>query len=315
MNKFLSLIFLSFLFLNASAQNCPIPNGSFEEWVDISSEIDTTGSLPAETVLVPENYFPILRLFLATFEQAFGSVLDIDIAKNYLGIERSDDASDGNYSMKLLGNSTFPLADALSIFPCDGQLPSEFYLDLKHVGTGADTMQVVLTFGETPVIPFDVNDFFTTSGFYSGLVTADIDTEWSSLALPITDNEIGISADSVMVWFILESDTTSIANNEESYFLIDNMSFDIESSVTNIDLEEAVKIFPIPFIDKVSIDNNNGPLQAQLYHISGAKISSFEVSPGLKDYNLDYLHESGNYILELWSEEKNQRSSYNIIKK
>lgn len=315
MTKYSFILLLSFFLSNSSAQFCPIPNGSFEEWEDISLELDTTGVIPAETVLAPDNYFPLLRLFLASFDQVFGSITDIDLAKDYLGIERSDDASEGNYSMKLAGNGTFPLADAFSIFGCDGQLPENFYFDLKHVGTGIDTMQIILTFAETPLIPEDLNDFFRTRGFYRGMATADIDTEWARLALPITDNEIEISADSVMVWFILENDTMSIANNEESYFLIDNMSFNVISDVDDVELSGAVKIFPMPFIDKVSIDNANETLQAQLYTISGSKISCFKVNPGLREYDLGYLKESGNYILELWSEEKKQRSSFNIIKK
>ncbi len=312
--KCLLYTFLLLCSICLQAQFCPIPNGSFEDWEDITLELDTTGTLPAETVLVPENFFPFIRLFLASFGQVFGAVTDIDLAQDYLGVERSEDASNGNYSLKLVGNSILPLADAAAIFPCDGVLPDFLYMDLKHVGTGRDSMDFYLTFGQTVIIPEDLNDLFRTSGFIVGQVVADINTEWATLELPITDNEVGISADSVFLWFINSSDSLSIANGEESYFLIDNLTFNQFSATHEPELNQAVKMYPMPFRDKLYFENENEILNARLYDTQGRLKSRFEVEAGTSERDMQFLLESGNYILELYSEKQQARSHYNIIK-
>lgn len=312
----ISLIVLSFcLHFSLSAQNCQIPNSSFEEWEDITFDIDTSGTLPAETVFAPVGYFPFVRILFSALGDALGSIVDIDIAQDYLGVERSDDASDGSYSLKMGGNSLLPLSDAISFFECDGELPSRLSLDLKHVGNGADTLTLIMTFGENLIIPIDPADVVTGAGYTVNNFTADQTSIWSTLNLDIIDNNNGMSADSIFLWLITTGDEEYFSTGEESYFLIDNLVFDAESSIAGTELSAPVNVYPMPFIDKFYIDNSNEDLDAVVYDLSGRKITSFDIRSGVSEYDLSTLNSSGNYILEMRSTDGKERSSYNIIKK
>jgi len=313
MRGLISVFFLSFIFVTADGQNCKIPNGRFEEWTDVSLDIDSTGQLPTETIFLPDNFFALDRLLSANFDQPLGHITNVELAQAYYGIERSDDASTGQYALKLAGNELHPLSDLAATFTCDGRLPDNLYIDLKHEGVGRDTLDFYVTFGKTPVIPWNLTDLFRTSGFVLGQAIANVSTEWSTLTLPITDNEIGISADSVFVWLIVSSDTLS-AMTEESYFLIDNLSFDKSTKTLSQTLSEPVDIYPMPFKNHITIDNDNDKLAAKLYDSSGQLCYSFEVPAGHSRHDLSYIISSGLYILELWNKKNNERTNHSLIK-
>ena len=316
MNRIFTLLIFCFGFNVALQAQCEIVNNSFEDWVDVTLDIDTSGTLEPETIFLPENYASAFRLFFATFGQLFGGVTDQNLAENYFGIQRSDDASDGNFSMQIGGNSVFSLADALTVFECDGNVPSRFAMDIRHEGDVEDTLTILLTLGDNPVIPQTQEDLDAAAGSAAANLTIAQDSgPWNTFELEITDNANGISADSVFIGFIVSSNDAQIAAGEESFFLIDNLRFLNESGVVFNELSEAVKVFPVPFDDHIFIENDNEALRADLYDQVGQKVKSFIVQPGVDDYNLDQLTNSGNYILELRSMDNTERNTYNIIKK
>jgi len=315
MDRIFTLLVL-FIGLNTTlSAQCEIPNGSFEDWVDLTLVFDTTGTLQPETVLVPENFSSAFRLLFAAFDQLLGGVTDQELAGDYLGIERSEDASDGNYSMKIGGNGVYPLADALSTFECDGELPARFAMDINHVGNVADTLNLIMTLGENTIIPQTQQDLLATSGYYNASLTVDQTTGWSTIEADINDNANGIPADSVFIWLIASTNEEALANGEESYFLIDNMRFMNESGVSHKELAAPVKVFPMPFDDHINIQNDNAKLQAEVFDLQGRLVKSFTVEPGASKSDMQHLGPSGNYILQLSSEDKEEHSTYNIIKK
>ena len=311
------LLLFSFLLLAGTglqAQECDLPNSSFEVFEDLTIEFDTTGTLPLETITLPEGYFSFIRLFFLAFDVTIGN-LGLDVAENFFGITQVDNATDGESAVLIGGNSLVPLADLSSSFTCDGALPQNLVMDIGHLGTRIDTLNLIVAFGENTIIPNTQEDFLNTAGFISVQLIADQEIDYQEFSFPITDNMNGVSADSVFLTMIVLSDTLSLDPGEQAGFLIDNLRFMSEpSSVETPELAAPVKVYPMPFSENLFIENENEALEAKIFDTAGKLIKTFDVQPGVSDYNMQELQNSGNYILELRGTEVNQRSTYNIIK-
>lgn len=223
------LIFLSFLSTNINAQQCDIPNGSFEVWEDLTQDFDETGMLPDGTIMLPEGYFAFLRLLVSGLSDLFGSLFGedlIELAENLFGIIQSPDASDGDFAVRIGGDEFVPFSDLITIFECDGELPGSFSIDLKHVGDCQDTFSLIATFDETTFFPDDEDSYLDASAYF--LVENFINnsnTSYETLNVPVVNNLNGISPDSVFMIMIVNGDENCITETNESYFLIDNMQF------------------------------------------------------------------------------------------
>jgi len=315
-NIFTTLSIILFLSTISVGQSCPIPNGSFEDWVDITEVFDSTGTLlPAETAVIPENYLSAFRLLIGAFTQVLGGISDADFAADYFGIGRSEDASDGNYAMKLQTNALIPFSDVLSIFECGSELPPTLEIDIKHIGPSADTLALFVTLSDSLTIPLDPADLLAARGFVStSFAVAGTTPDYTRFSIPITDNENGIAVDSVLLWMIATGEESQVGADEESFFLIDNIHFGELSNNYTPELEQAVKVYPVPFNEKLFIDNENDKLEGKIYDLNGRLIKTLSLDKGISQQDMQDIDISGNYILELFSSEKNQRSTYNIIK-
>jgi len=296
-------------------QSCPIPNNSFEDWIDLSYDLDSSRTIPAETTLLPEYYFSYSRQLDTMFSDSIGNILDSTVARQYFGVARSEDATEGDFALKISGNQLARKADLAATFACNGQLPTSMNLDIKHVGTGLDTLEVLLTLGEKIIVPDNLFNLFGTSGFIIGEAIANNNTNWATIELPIRDNGAGISADSVFLWFVVHTDIEKIANQEESYFLVDNLSFSDGSTSISEEFVENINIYPNPFDDKIFIENDGEHLSGVIYDLEGRKVDKIDILVGHNSYHLSELNTSGTYLLVLSTNNGSQQTTYNLIKR
>ncbi len=235
MKHFVLLLSLFVLSLSqADAQLCTIPNGDFESWEDASEFLETAEPLPAESVLLPEGYFSLFRLFFSVvgevFETLSGEELE-EFALTAFGVMRSEDASSGDYAVQIGGDEFGAFTDLITAFECTGSLPDSFYIDVKHVGTGVDTLYAQGSFATDSEIPFDVEELEETAGYYTLELIADTDTEYETIAVPIIDNNNAVDIDSILMVFVVTGDAEYYANGGESHFVFDNLRFENNSAV------------------------------------------------------------------------------------
>ena len=299
-----------------SSQECEIPNSSFENWEDLTIQFDTTGTIQSETILLPEGYISFIRLFFLSFENIFGQPLDQLTADALLGVSRSENASEGDFALQLGGNSILPLADVFGLFDC-GQLPDRLLFDLAHLGDRPDTLTVNIFFNDSSAIPQTQADINNISGFGGAQLIADAEIGYTEFSLDIEDNMNNVPADTMFLLLLVDSDTMTVDNPNDYGFLVDNLRFEFDQPSNNHtpELAAPVKVYPMPFDESFSIDNENGELDAQIYDINGRLVTTFSVSPGTNTYDMAPLQGSGNYIMELRAEGIRERSTYNIIKK
>ncbi len=230
-----TLLFLLFTLVSSYSQTpCPIPNGSFESWIDVTEDFDETGELPAGTIMLPEEYFGLFRFFLSSFTEIFevlGGEDLIEATSMFFGLYQSTDATDGNFSLQMQSDDQFPFVDAFVGMECPGdELPSSFNFDLKHVGGGADTFSLFGTFNSESSLAIDEYGLQDASAFFViDSITMEGDSEWTSFNIPVVDNMNGVSPDSVVIFMILTSNEDSLAAGVESYYLVDNLSFQLET--------------------------------------------------------------------------------------
>ena len=217
---------------SAFSQACPIPNGSFESWEDLTFEYEYYGDLPDETIMLPEGYFAFFRLFLSAlsdlFEVLTGDEL-IDAAASLFAVYQSTDATDGEFAAQIGGDEYFPFSDLMTVFECTSELPSSFSIDVKHVGGGLDTLTIIGSFKEDSDIIAEEAELDAAAGYFIiDSLLYDEDTEYVTLNVPIIDNMNGVSPDSVFIVIIAAGNQDSLEAGVESYFLLDNMQFSLE---------------------------------------------------------------------------------------
>jgi len=227
---FIILFLASFSFAQTT---CTIPNGSFETWIDLTDDFDETGELPAGTIMLPENYFGIFRFFISSFLEIFETFTGdelIEASSMFFGMYQSTDASEGDFSLQMQADETFPFVDAFVVVPCvEEELPSSFCFDLKHVGTGTDTFSIIGAFDEESTLALDDYGTQDASAFFIiDSIILEGDTEWISYNIPVVDNMNGISPDTALIFMIMSSNEDSIAAGVESYYLVDNLNFKLE---------------------------------------------------------------------------------------
>lgn len=229
-----TILFLLLTLMSFAQNECQIINGSFETWEDFTEDFDESGTLPEGTIMLPEGYLGLFRLIFSALEDlfsVFGGEELIEQSSMFFGLYQSTDASDGNFSLQMQADENFPFVDAFTGLECiDVELPSSFNFDLKHVGGGADTFSLFGTFSEESTLALDEYGLQDAGAFFViDSITMVGDTEWTSFNIPVVDNMNGISPDSVVLFMFMSSNEDSLSNGVESYYLIDNMSFNSET--------------------------------------------------------------------------------------
>lgn len=211
------------------AQHCPLPNGDFENWTDLTADFEYYGDLPDGTVILPEGYIGFIRIFFSALDELFevltGEEL-INLTESYFGISQTTDATSGDFAVQIGGDEFAPFADLIGIFPCNGELPAAVNFDVKHVGNCTDSLSVVGIFNSTPDLPQDESSLEDVRAYFNfGPLISDTDTDYQTVGLPIVDNNNGISPDSILVFVFVSGTQSCLEEGNESAFRIDNFSF------------------------------------------------------------------------------------------
>lgn len=220
----LSILFL-FLTVFVNAQ-CEIANGSFEDW-SIQDLIltDANGDEVVGEVLLPEGTTPFLRFlfiaFSAAFDPSYAALLENE-AQELAGISPSQDASDGEFAVKLQTGYGIEISDIYGISGCN-EVPEQFNLDVKHIGQTNDTLTVFVLFsnGIAP-LPETEEDLEDVPAYATTQLVYNSDTEYETLNLPVIQN---FEADVDTFYYLIIAETF-----DDSYFLIDNVNFGDGSS-------------------------------------------------------------------------------------
>ena len=221
------LLFFQVSFL--SAQFCDIANGDLEVWEDVSDIVELSEPLPPETILLPEGYFGFLRFLFSALGDILGGLAGdelFDFAEDLFGVDRVTDATSGQFALQLGGDENLPLADLIGVFDCSLAIPDTFYIDVRHVGNGTDTLFIQGSLGPDSEIPFDtltlIND---VAASFSHTLVSNQDTEYETLAIPVVDNENGIDSDTLILFMLVSGDQEFLASGELSAFRLDNLRF------------------------------------------------------------------------------------------
>ena len=216
--------------------------------------------------------------------------------------------------MILGGDEVIPFADVLSVWECDSELPPALLMDIGHIGNGEDTLNIILTVADQTILPQTQADLALVSGFATASFIVNQDVDYQPIRLDITDNMNGISPDSVLLFMITGMDTIGLAGGREAGFLIDNIRFDALSSVSISELSEPINVYPVPFTDRLNIDNQNGDINAKVHDLQGRLVKSFDVPSGNSEFMMSDIQGIGQYILELNAIDKLEKSTFKIFK-
>jgi len=306
MKQLTFLLFTFGIIATLTAQNCEIPNPSFEVWEDVTDDFDE--DLDPETFILPSPHVPLIRLFAQAFVDFLGEAFDIEKAETFLGMIRTEDSTDGNYAMQLQIDSSLTFADDFVFFDCR-QIPKALLLDVKHVGNNPDTLSTAIQFVDEIDIFSTDESLIRASGISEIIVNGD--TDFETIEIPISDNNLQVIPDTAFINIIFSGDPS---NPKSHYFIVDNLRFDFGSSTHQTNLNEAVKIFPMPFSNQLNFENENDQLVGNIYSMKGELLKTISVKPGHSNIKINESLDAGNYLLELIDTNRNLRSTYNIIK-
>lgn len=321
LNKISFLLAFTFFTFTSLAQVCELPNGDMEVWIDITEESGLSDlGLSDSTVLLPDGYASAFRPFFidaVSLLETLGDVEFLNTVDNFFGIKRSTDASTGNYAMQFGADAALPLADVLTISPCNGSLPDQFSMDIKHVGTGNDTMTIIGVFADKSELFEIEDDFSDVSAVFAAELLFDTETDYQNLTIPIQVTNPAIAADTFMIFMLLSSNETHIAEGNTTYILMDNLKFEgdeVNTSIKEIGLQAEVTVYPTLFDTEINIYNKNEVLEATVSDLSGKVVSNFQIPKGQSTQNLREIQEAGYYTLTLFDKTTNGIKSTTLVK-
>jgi len=224
------------------AQVCDSLNTDFEIWVDYTENFEDEEPLPEGTVVFPEGYFSFFRTFfsdvLGILFDALGGALGgepieepmFGVIDDAFGFSRTEDASSGQFAVRIGGNEEGAFTDMLGVFNCSGIVPDSFHIDIKHVGRGVDTFSLAGNFQEEVLIT-DEDPADIAAAYYEVSLEMTGDTEYETISVPVLPGNPELSPDSLISVFVVLGDEAVLSSGVESYFIMDNMRFTSNSTV------------------------------------------------------------------------------------
>jgi len=241
-NFTLSILFIcSFGFAHGQ---CEIPNGSFEDWITTDFALpDENGEDVVADVMLPEGVTSVIRFlfiaFSAAFDPSFSLLLENE-AQELIGISQSDDASDGDFAVKLQAGYDIEQADIYGVFGCT-EVPEQFNLDIKHFGDSNDSLTVIVIFDEgLGALPETEEDLAAVPAYVSASLGFNSNTDYETITLPVIEN---FEADVDTFYYLIIAETS-----ETSYFLVDNVNFEDDNSGCQV------------FAPEIALSNEEGPI-------------------------------------------------------
>ena len=306
----IALLTLSTSTINAQGE---FPAGKFENWEDFTNDLGEGLNLEAETFLFPEHSLPFLRFaFTVTINGLVEALLNLggepfELSQSLLGISRSTEASEGNYALQMAGDTTYNLSDIV-IYGGGVSNATGITMDIKHVGTGIDTLFIYAFLGNSFNIPpiDDEGNFITDSvnAFFTGgfLWTVD-ESAYSIYDIPFTLNDNGIGSDTLTIWLLALSDINgSNSRSHLAYFLIDNITVQGATSATTDNIVSEVKLFPTLARDIVNFQSDAGVIdRIMIVTNDGREIMHQKVDRSEGKVDVSHLS-SGLYFLHMISE-------------
>lgn len=220
-------LLLSLTNISVNAQ-CTYLNNDFEDWATFPLEYNGV----TRDMETPDNHISIVRFF-TTFvliefvndPYAFGMFENDPVA--FWGIEKSTDASTGQYAAKLQNDPEINVCDIYSTIACS-DIPDVFKIDIKHVGNTADTLYIFGAYDENlPPLESDQAALDTLAGYFLDSIIFDGNVDYMTYSLPIHINDPNAPVDT----FSLIIYTTT---NPGNYFLLDNIRF---TTITDNDMD------------------------------------------------------------------------------
>jgi len=310
MKNLLTFIFCFLFALSISAQ-CEYLEGDMEVFLDLTSDIDESGMIEANTLVLPQNHVSPVRLLFLAFDLAFeeiGSPAYLQFLSYGLGISQSDDAYSGNSAVKLQPDEYVNLVDLVNITSCD-ELPTMLNLSYKHVGDGFDTLVIYSVFSDSLFSIFDEEFVFEEqSGFIEReIYSQGTDDEYTTISIPYVNNGLGVFADTLTTVFAAIGDPNIINAGEDSYFLLDFVYLG-DPLVSNEEVEITNHIFPNPTESTIQISAET-PVSFSITDLAGKVIISND------NFSEDHLFDMSNftngaYLIRL----KNREGNFSIEK-
>ena len=289
--------------INLNAQ-CEYSNGGFENWVDGTLEIDTTGTLPANTIQIPQDHFSAIRVLLMVFSSAFenGTPEYLEYWSNGFGFRPDDDAFLGEKAMRIGGDTLIEFADVNTFIPCT-TVPKSLSISFKHIGNSSDTLFIQSVASNEFQNPYkEVNKDEPAGYIIESIFSISNDNEYSTINIPFTINPDVTEVDTITTQFIVSGNKDFLANGGTSYFLIDNVHFVFEDSPTvEVDAFN-VNVFPNPVSDILTIDVEK-PVELEIFNMFGQMIQKSSLNTFDNQISCQNL-ESGQYIFKLTDAEK-----------
>ncbi|MDH3246045.1 MAG: T9SS type A sorting domain-containing protein [Saprospiraceae bacterium] len=219
--KTLSTLVILFAFsLSPAFGQCQIPNGSFEEWIDLTDSIERELALELlHPVEVPQGYFPLTRLVEIALSDFITDYFDRDTLDLpiFQSLQRYEPGANGTASaLRMAGDSLVAVSDLLQIFEC-GDRSASLTGYYKYHGSDPDSLMIVALLHDSDIKQEDeafAAAVFTTEGGPS---------EYTKFEAPFAyrSNEVPDSASILIFTFRDDSATT-----DTSFFVIDELKIE-----------------------------------------------------------------------------------------
>lgn len=310
--KIIFKLFLTlFLIYTVNSVNgqCDFPDGDFEVWNDVTSAFND--ELSDGTILLPENANPLIRLFSyivieGFLEGIFDMISDPALYNRAIfGLERVEDASSGQYALKMGGDSIARTSDLIIIADC-GESPDSLFFDAKHFSNTTDSISVFCFIGNSSALPINsdgtlaeanVNKFLAVN--FTAFGTS---TSFQTLAIDFDVVNPNVPADTIVFWIIL--DNQNPADGEEyGCIIVDNFRFRREQNSTptrEIFIADHARVFPNLASDFVNIESPDDRIkEIQVFDLTGRLVHSVP-SVNAENHQINISNfPNGQYIIRI----------------
>lgn len=302
-----TLFFISII--NTAFAQCDFPEGDFEVWEDVTSTF--SDELPAGTIIFPENANPLIRLFLYIIDESFLEGIFMMVSdptllnRAILGVERVEDASHGQYALKMGGDSIASTSDLIIVAAC-GESPDSIFFDAKHFGNTTDSISLFCFVGNFSDLPINedgslaeanVNKFMAVNFTASGNSNT-----FQTLAIDFSEVNSNVSPDTIIFWLILDNQKPE-DGNEYGCIVVDNFRFMRQRNTTptrEIVFIDGTKIYPSLARDVITVESDNNQIKGiQIFDLSGKMIhSEYSINAETHQMNVSEFP-NGQYIIRI----------------
>jgi hypothetical protein len=270
---------------------CQIPNGSFEQWQDITGELSDELGIPLKfPVSAPEGWLPNQRPLDLQMKEEFtlmlgNDSLDLDV---FAGLRRVSPGADGTESALLLGGDQYGfVSDVETSFDCTTRPDrvTGYFKYLSELEHDSLNVRVLLQSGSN-TSQADAIGIATFTAFGGPPEFFKFSADFIYFNSQIPDRAIvSVTSGRYISW---PEDTT--------YYIVDEIALEGGNSTTSVNDQiayEQTLLVPNPVFDRVSLLEAHQPgsilkiydsLGALLHRVDGAEAGEIDLSflsPGM----------------------------------